>query len=105
MAKLVFALFVSSVEGHAVARFGTGAPTRSNAFIGATRSIEDPTQIEWRTDEVVPITEAEYRDFRREYDGAIAAGSLVKRTENDYAAWLEENGQSWPDTDPPKPKE
>lgn len=79
---MTFPLYVSSVEGHLVSRFGS----KFGQTIGAKRSIEKPTEIEWFTDEIVPIPQTEYQSFRREYESAIRAGSLRRRTEAEYLA-------------------
>jgi ATPase subunit of ABC transporter with duplicated ATPase domains len=73
-----FGLYVSSVEGHIVRRFG--APP--NSYIGAKRTGK---QIAWET-KIVPIPQNEYSRYRAEYDGAIAAGALTKRTAEEYKA-------------------
>lgn len=67
-------LYVSSVPGRLVFRFGT------SVLIGATRSSESPKQIDWDTDNVVRIPAAEARQYAREYDGAFERGDLQKRS-------------------------
>lgn len=73
-----FALFVSSVEGSLVTRYGTAT------FIGAERSATDPRAVEWHPDQVVAIPHDEYRKFRREYLRALREGSLVERTADEW---------------------
>ncbi|AUX31927.1 MULTISPECIES: hypothetical protein [Sorangium] len=84
MAGIEFALFVSSVEGSLVSRFGTGR----GSYIGATRDIKDPTLITWDVNRIIPIPASEYARFRRAYDKAIKDGSLKLRTREEYEASL-----------------
>lgn len=89
-----FSLFVSSVEGHAVTRFGTRPPS----LIGATRTTKPAgnkphywsgdSSITWDTKTIVPIPTTEYARYRSEYDGAIAAKSLVRRTREEWDAQM-----------------
>lgn len=87
-----FGLYVSSVEGRTVARPGTAGPGAPHAGIGVTlrtpeevqAGITEPT---WQTDVVVPIPEAEYVRFFREYRALINGGDLVERTEADFVAY------------------
>lgn len=79
-----FALFVSSVDGQPVARWG------SRTLIGASRSAATPTVVDYDTELVVAIPEDEYRKFSREYDRALGNGSLKRRDEK---AWLAQNRQ------------
>lgn len=79
-----FALFVSSVEGRLVTRYGT------RTFIGAERRASDPRQLEWHTDQVIAIPHDEFRKYRREYLRALREGSLVVRTD---AEWQQQNRQ------------
>lgn len=72
-----FSLFVSSVEGALVTRYG------SRTLIGATRT---PTSIEWDTELITAIPTDEYERFRREYDRALRDGSLVERSAEDWLA-------------------
>jgi hypothetical protein len=48
----------------------------------------------WDASEVVLISADEYRRYRREYDGAIRRGDLLRATEDEHRAFvasLEEN--------------
>lgn len=67
------ALYVSSVEGCPVTRFGT------RTLIGATRSAQSPSVVSFETEKVVAIPFAEYERFQREYDRALGNGSLKAR--------------------------
>jgi hypothetical protein len=67
-------LYVSSVPGRLVFRFGT------SVLIGATRSPENPKQVSWDADKVVRIPAAEARQYAREYAGAFERGDLQKRS-------------------------
>jgi hypothetical protein len=86
-----FVLFVRSVEGRLVPRFGgTGwigarvhPVTEEQRLAGVKRAIE------WDTERVVPVTEVAYRIFRREYDKALRNGNLKKATESEFSRWLE----------------
>ena len=82
-----FALYVSSVEGHLVTRLGAGASTPS--YIGARRRAGDPTEIVWDTELVVALAADEVARFRREYERAIEAKALRRRTEKEYLAQLD----------------
>jgi hypothetical protein len=75
-----FALFVSSVVGLPVTRWG------SRTLIGASRSAATPTVVDYDTDAVVAIPDDEYRKYSREYDRALGNGSLRRRTEKDWQA-------------------
>lgn len=75
-----FALFVSSVEGAPVTRFGT------RTIIGATRSTLAPTVLVFDTEQIVAIPHDEYRRYRREYDRALDNGSLKRRAVADWEA-------------------
>jgi hypothetical protein len=83
-------LFVSSVAGHAVTRFGSGKTINGIPFpgllIGAERDLKDPTKITWNEDAIVHIPEAEASEFHREYRRAIRDGALKERTEAEYVA-------------------
>lgn len=89
-AAATFALFVSSIEGSVVTRYGT------RTFIGAERSAGG---LSWQTDRVIAIPHDEYRKFRREYDRALRDKSLRVRTETE---WREQNRR---DNDPKKTKQ
>lgn len=88
-------LFVSSVEGHAVTRYGTtrnlkGVPS-PGLLVGAERDPRKPTEISWFPDVIVHIPEEEARLYAREYARAFRDGSLRKRTEAEFAAQQEES--------------
>ncbi len=84
-----FAIYLSSVEGHAVARFGTASNGRPNELIGAVRS-KGGAGITWDTKAITPLTEREFGAYRREYMGAIVEKALTVRTAEDYVAWAKE---------------
>ena len=84
-----FAIYLSSVEGHAVARFGTASNGRPNELIGAVR-MKGGAGITWNTKAITPLTEREFGAYRREYMGAIAEKALTVRTEDDYRARVKE---------------
>jgi hypothetical protein len=79
-------LYVSSVNGHAVARFGSGSERVPNLLIGASRDPLKPTEIAWNEDAVVRIPEAEATRYAREYGEAIEDGALKKRTKAEWDA-------------------
>lgn len=70
-----FGLFVSSVEGNPVARYGT------KVLIGAQRS---GSKVTYQPKIIIPIPVAEFRRYHREYTRAIANGSLKQ---HDAKAW------------------
>ena len=76
-----FGLFVSSVDGCPVARFGT------KVLIGAVRQ---GSSVTYNTKTIVPIPLAEARRYRREYERAIGNGSLRKRSAK---AWREQQAK------------
>jgi hypothetical protein len=91
--KTPFVKFFSSVEGHLVSRLGSGTATSNNQMIGARREVmqdakgHDTGEVKlvW-TDEIAALTENEWELFSREYGQALADGSLVERSEDDYLA-------------------
>ncbi len=85
-----FALFVRSVDGRLVSRFGT---TR---YLGAQRTgvTEEDRRagapvVEWDIERVTPISEQEFRTYRKEFLKAIRNGDLKKATHADYLKWLQ----------------
>lgn len=91
-APLKFALYVSSVDGRTVARPGTAGPGAPHAGIGV--SLRSPEEVKagnaepvWDTKAVIPITEAEYLRYGREYRALIAGGDLVERSEDEFVAY------------------
>ncbi len=95
-----FALYVSSVEGRLVTRYGTARPG-APSYIGARRAPKDPTEIVWETDVVVALTAAEISRSARESERALAAKSLRRRTREEYLAQLEPVAPSPPATPAP----
>ena len=75
---LTFGLYVSSVEGQPVSRFGT------KVLIGAERDPETRNKIRYRTKDVVGIPTEEANRYAREYARLIADGALIERTADDY---------------------
>jgi hypothetical protein len=73
-----FGLFVSSVEGHPVTRFG------SSVLLGADRDPDNPKKILYRTDAVIAIPQHEAVRYAREYNRLISEGALVERTADDW---------------------
>jgi hypothetical protein len=76
-----FGLFVSCVEGQPVPRFGT------KVLIGAVRDPEERRKIRYNTKAITAIPVVEARKYAREYQRAIADGSLTERT---AAQWIEQ---------------
>jgi len=81
-------LYLSSVEGHLVTRFGTtrrvaGVPC-PGLLIGAERDPTDPCKVVMDTSRVVFIPDEEARAFAREYARAVREGALRVRTEAEY---------------------
>lgn len=75
-----FALFVSCVEGCPVTRFGT------RTMIGATRSARTPDVVTYDPTVVVAIPLDEHRKYRREYERALANGTLKARGAEEWSA-------------------
>jgi hypothetical protein len=78
-AALKIALYVSSVKGRLVSR-----PGSPHSYIGArTRSPEEiqagVTEPVWDTEAVVPVLEAEYDKYRREWDARVRVAELEKQ--------------------------
>jgi len=87
MAK--FALFVSAVPGRLASRPGSphsyiGAQLRSPEELKA--GVSEPT---WSPEVVVPVLEAEYDRFRREWDGLVRDGDVLKRTEAEFKSYTD----------------
>jgi hypothetical protein len=76
-------LFVSSVEGHHVTRYGTGT------LIGAEVDLQHPGNLRFDTAKVVMIPAAEYAAHKREYDHLLETGSLERRTPGEYRLYQE----------------
>lgn len=94
-----FAIFVRSVPGRTVSRFGS----RSSTLIGARFASESEIaagseRVIW-SDRIVPIAEEAFRKFRREYTSALRLGDLTSATE---AEWLAQCAADA--TSEPKPK-
>jgi hypothetical protein len=88
-----FTLFVSSVEGKTVFRYGT------RQLIGAKRAhvppltdkerpADRPAITVWNTERIVPITAQEAARYCKEYGREIRDGALKERTE---AGWKAQN--------------
>jgi hypothetical protein len=73
-----YGLFVSSVEGQPVHRFGT------KVLIGADADPAEPRKIRYRTGDIVAIPHAEALRFAREYGRLIEEGALVSRSADDW---------------------
>jgi hypothetical protein len=74
-------LYVSSVEGQLVSRFGT------RSLIGCRvlpPSQEGPGGPQWETERVEQITAPEFTFYRREYLRLVKQGGLVRRTVEDW---------------------
>lgn len=78
--RALFGLFVSCVVGQPVTRYGTGT------MIGASRTKDDPTVVQYDPTLIVGIPHAELSKHRRAYDRAIQNGSLSVRTAAEYSA-------------------
>lgn len=80
-----FALYVSSVEGRLVSRLGI----KTGQYIGAYRDLTDPSIIVWDTNAIIPISEKEFRLYRREYERALTNRSLIKRSREEWLAQVQ----------------
>jgi hypothetical protein len=83
-----FTRFVRSVEGHAVARYGT-----RDGLIGAERVALTPEDrrahkppIVWRTERVIPLTRDYCRRYLRELANSIRRGELIESTREEWEA-------------------
>jgi hypothetical protein len=74
-----FGLFVSSVEGRPVTRFGT------KVLIGAERDSVTPRKISYRTKDIVAIPVDEAERYSREYARLISDGDLVAHTADEWS--------------------
>jgi hypothetical protein len=81
---MLIPLYVSSVAGRLVPRFGAGG-----SYLGAERDPKNASAIKWYPERVLPITAPEFQRFRREYDQAIEDGDLSLRSEDDFNAQRE----------------
>lgn len=77
-AAAAFGLFVSSVEGRPVTRFGT------KVLIGADRDSAEPRKIRYRPKEIVAIPHDEAHRYGREYARLIADGDLVEHKADEW---------------------
>jgi hypothetical protein len=74
------ARYLSSVPGHAVARFG-----HPDLLVGVERDATAEGGLRWELDRIVEIPEAEFQAFAREYLGALRDGSLVECTPEQFS--------------------
>ena len=81
-----FGLFVSSVDGSPVTRFG------STVLIGADRDPTKPNKIRYRTEEIIAIPRDEAEKYAREYARLIADGALVAHTADEWSNQVREVG-------------
>lgn len=79
-------MFVRSVVGSAVPRYDTGSRTTAMQLIGATRI--SPTEIEWDTKKVTPLTAEYCAAFSKELRRHLKAEELVEATEEEFNAWV-----------------
>jgi hypothetical protein len=77
----MFALYVSSVPGRPVRRYGS----TGGALIGAARQdAANPGAVTYYPERVVGLSVAEVQRYGREYRRALSDGDLAERTEADY---------------------
>ena len=81
-------LYVSSVEGHLVTRYGTGRRVNGipmpGLLVGAERDPADPSKVVFDTTKIVFIPEQEAVTYAREYRRALQQGALKARTEDEF---------------------
>jgi hypothetical protein len=83
-----FALFLSSVEGHVVSRYGATGPTRAPEAIGARRTATGSGWVwSWDTGAIAALTHAEVAAYGREYAAAVRSGALRERTAEEFEAY------------------
>lgn len=80
-----FQRFFRSVEGRAVARFGSGSRTRACELIGAVR---DGTSIVWDTERVTPLPADYCRRYVRELSRAVQRGDLIEVSREAYERYI-----------------
>lgn len=76
-------IYVKPVPGRLVPRYPT-LSSSTTTFIGARRHGK---KLEWTPDAVVRIPRAEWVRYLKEYNRALADGSLKKVTSADFNAW------------------
>jgi len=86
MANTPFARFFCPVPGRTFSRYGTG-------FISAGGYRADQVLGAAGADSVTAISHGEAAKYRREYDRAVAEGSLVEVDEAAYLAWQQESAR------------
>lgn len=86
-------VFVSSVEGHIVPRFGAVSPTARAPWIGCypvyeTKKNGDVNFVgtKWDQDEVVRIPQSEFVSHLKDYSRAVDCGALKLRSAAEYEA-------------------
>lgn len=88
--SLVFAAYVSSVEGRLVSRWDVGPWSYFGARVAsAEERARGAEPIVWEPDRVIPLTAEFCARFERELRDALANGDLKQRSAEEYAAWLE----------------
>lgn len=78
-------LYVSSVEGALVTRYGTRTQIGAEILPGPKGGKQT---IRWNTGVVVALSQDELVKYKREYRRAIDAGELVERTADDFRAYI-----------------
>ena len=102
--KKIKFIYVSSVKGNYVRRFGTeqyigaklvpsGEPVARSL---AGESAEGSFYIEWDEKEITRIPETEFNLYGKEYRRLFKNGGLKKRTQKDYDAYIKSVTQSEP---------
>lgn len=89
-------LYVSAVEGHVVARFGSGSATMKDSQIGVYPVVEATKNggsrfvgLRWDLGEIVRIPRESYLAHLKAYDNALADKSLKLRSKPEYDAFVE----------------
>lgn len=87
--SLVFAAYVSSVEGRLVSRWDVGPWSYFGARVAsAEERAKGAEPIVWEPERVIPLTAEFCQRFERELRDALANGDLRKRTAKEHEAWL-----------------
>jgi colicin import membrane protein len=94
MRDLTKDVYVSSVEGHIVARHGSGTVQTKPMSIGVYREVKEKADgstefvgMRWDTEEVVLLPAREFAFFAKEYEEELRVGTLKERTKAEYEAW------------------
>lgn len=88
MAEQKFALFVSAVAGHLVARPNSDGREYFGALVSSPDDrAKGAESVVWDEQRVIPILPADAARFVREFARHFRSGALKKRTEEEWEIW------------------